>query len=64
MMSYAIYTHAQLVKADVEAELHVLEGTVHCSYASPIVDPDEPESREAWDVIVKFFERHLGSAPL
>lgn len=28
-------------------------------FASAVVNPDEPESREAWDVTVKFFD-HLG----
>lgn len=61
LLSGATYTHAQLIKAGVDADLHVWDGAAHCSFAQPIVDPDVPENREAWDVIVKFFERHLGT---
>lgn len=55
--SDAIYTHTQLVKASVDADLHVWEGMGHCFFN---YDADEPESREAYDVIVKFFDKHLG----
>jgi monoterpene epsilon-lactone hydrolase len=55
-MSGALYTHTQLVKAGVDAELHVWEGVGHCFFYSA----DIPESKEAYDVIVKFFDRHLG----
>lgn len=60
LLSPVVYTHAQLVKAGVKADLHVWEGTPHCSYAQPVVDPNTPETREAWDVIVKFFDQNLG----
>jgi epsilon-lactone hydrolase len=59
-LSAAAYTHTQLVKERVDADLHVWEGASHCSFAQPIADPDVPETREAWDVIVKFFDKHLG----
>ena len=59
-LSAVVYTHTQLVKQGVEADLHVWEGASHCSFAQPVADPDVPETREAWDVIVKFFDRHLG----
>jgi epsilon-lactone hydrolase len=55
-MSAAIYTHTQLVKLGVDAELHVWEGLFHGFF----YNPDVPESREAFDVMVKFFDRHLG----
>jgi acetyl esterase/lipase len=55
-MSSAIYTHSQLVKAGVESELHVWEGMGHAFF---VFHPDLPESRDALDVIVKFFDRHL-----
>ncbi|HZQ23346.1 MAG TPA: alpha/beta hydrolase [Terriglobales bacterium] len=55
-MSSAIYTHTQLVKLGVDAELHVWEGLFHGFF----YNPDVPESRDAFDVIVKFFDRHLG----
>lgn len=59
-LSPAVYTHSQLVKEGVIADLHVWEGATHCSFAQPVVDPSEPETREAWDVIVRFFDKHLG----
>jgi acetyl esterase/lipase len=59
-LSTVVYTHAQLVKVGVQAELHIWEGTHHCSFAAAMMDADVPESREALDVIVKFFDKHLG----
>jgi epsilon-lactone hydrolase len=56
-MSTALYTHSQLVKLGVDADLHVWEGLFHGFF----YNPDVPESREAYDVIVKFFNRHLGA---
>jgi acetyl esterase/lipase len=55
-LSAAVYTHSQLVKLGVDAELHVWEGMFHGFF----YNPDVPESRECYDVIVKFFSRHLG----
>jgi len=55
-MSGAVHTHAQMVKLGVDAELHVWEGMFHGFF----YNPDVPESREAYDVMVKFFDRHLG----
>jgi acetyl esterase/lipase len=55
-LSGAVYTHAQLVKAGVDSDLHVWEGMRHCFFFWP----DPPESHEAWSVIVNFFDRHLG----
>ena len=60
LLSDAVYTHAQLVKGGIDAELHVWEGASHCAFAQPVVDPSVPETREAWGVIVKFFDKHLG----
>jgi dienelactone hydrolase len=59
-LSAAAYTHAQLIKAGVDANLYVIEGAPHCSFAQPVVDPRVPETRDAWDVIVKFFDKQLG----
>jgi len=62
-MSNAVYTHTQLIKAGVDAELHVWEGMGHGFFAQPVsnlIDVDMPETREAWNVIVKFFSTHLG----
>ena len=55
-LSDALYTHSQLVKLGVEAELHVWEGLFHGFF----YNPDVPESKDCYDVIVKFFDRHLG----
>jgi epsilon-lactone hydrolase len=55
-LSAAVYTHTQLVKSGVDAELHVWEGLFHGFF----YNPDVPESRDAFDVMVKFFDRHLG----
>jgi acetyl esterase/lipase len=59
LLSTAVYSHAQLVKAGVVADLHVWETAVHCSISHGVVDPTVPETREAWDVMVRFFDRHL-----
>jgi acetyl esterase/lipase len=55
-LSNAAYTHTQLVKHGVPADLHVWEGMFHGFF----YNPDVPESRECYDVIVAFFSRHLG----
>jgi acetyl esterase/lipase len=55
-LSNAVYTHAQLVKHGVDADLHVWEGMFHGFF----YNPDVPESRECYDVIVRFFAEHLG----
>lgn len=54
--SNVIYTHAQLTRLGVEANLHVWEGMRHAFHSNP----DLPESREAYNVIVNFFDKHLG----
>ncbi len=57
-LSSAVHSHIQLVKAGVDAELAVWEGMDHAF----LNNPDLPESREAYDVIVKFFGKHLGKS--
>ena len=57
-MSAAIYTHEQLVKLGVDAELHVWEGLFHGFF----YNMDVPESKDALNVMVRFFDRHWGSA--
>ncbi len=57
-MSGAIYTDTQLAKLGVDTELHVWEGLFHGFF----YNPDVPESRDCYDVIVKFFDQHLGKA--
>jgi acetyl esterase/lipase len=56
-MSAAVHSHAQLVKAGVDAALHVWEGMWH----GFTEDFDLPEAEDARDVIVKFWNRHLRS---
>lgn len=55
-MSGAIYTHSQLVRLGVDADLHVWEGMFHGFF----YNPDVPESRDAYAVMISFFARHLG----
>ena len=55
-LSNAVYTHTQLVKNGVDATLHVWEGMFHGFF----YNPDVPESRECYDVIVRFFAGRLG----
>ena len=55
-MSSVLTTHAQLIRLGVKADLHVWEGMSHAFQWYPAL----PESREAYSVIVRFFETHLG----
>jgi monoterpene epsilon-lactone hydrolase len=55
-LSSALYTHEQLVKLGVDVELHVWEGLFHGFF----YNVDVPESRDALNVIIKFFDGHLG----
>ena len=55
-LSSVVHTHSELVKHGVAAELHVWEGLGHAFF----MDPDFPQSREMYEVTVKFFDRHLG----
>jgi len=57
-MSGAVYTHARLTRLGVDAELHVWDGLGHAFFTN---EPDLRESREALDVITKFFDRHLAA---
>lgn len=59
-LSRTVFAHSALVDLGVDADLHVWEGAAHCSFAQPFVDPSVPESQQAWRVITKFFDRHLG----
>lgn len=47
-----------LTNAGVDAELHVWDGMWHAFF----FDPDLPESKEVYRVVVDFFNRHLGRA--
>ncbi len=50
-------SHNKLVRLGVEADLHVWEGLGHAVFA---FNPQLPESDEVHEVIVRFFDRHLG----
>jgi hypothetical protein len=54
-LSSVAYTHFLLVAQGVDAELHVWEGLGHAF----LYDPELPESREVYAVVVRFFEKHL-----
>ncbi len=55
--SSIVYTHSQLVKLGVDADLHVWEGLRHGFF----IDPDLPEPREVYEVVTRFFGKHLGN---
>lgn len=55
-LSDTLYSHTQLVKLGVDADLHVWEGLFHGFF----YNPDVPESHDCYNVIVNFFDRHLG----
>lgn len=55
-LSSVVQTHSELVRLGVEADLHVWEGLGHAFF----FDPELPQSREMYDVTVKFFSKHLG----
>ena len=56
-LSLAAYTHTELVKAGAKSDLIVGEGMGHCF----INLPDLPEARDAFGIIVKFFNENLGA---
>jgi monoterpene epsilon-lactone hydrolase len=55
-LNSVVYTHSVLVAQGVDADLHVWEGVGHGFF----YDPDLPESQEAYAVIVRFFDTHVG----
>ena len=55
-LSPQLYRHRRLINFGVEAELHVFEGLFHFFF----LNPDLPESRDAYNVMVSFFDEHLG----
>ena len=50
-------SHNRLIRLGVEADLHVWEGLGHATFA---FNPRLPESDEVHNVIVRFFDKHLG----
>ncbi len=55
-LSGVIATHRQLTRLGVKHDLQLWEGVDHAF----IYDPNLPESREAYNITVQFFEEHLG----
>ena len=55
-MSNAIDTNARLLAAGVETQLFVQEGLGHGEFT---LIPGTPEAAQAYDVIWRFFDRHL-----
>ncbi len=53
--SGAVYTETQLARLGVETELHVWDGLFHGFFYST----DVPESRDAFGMMARFFDRHL-----
>jgi len=56
-LSGAIDTDIQLTKAGVHSELHVWDGLFHGFF----YNADVPESKEAFAIMIKFFDKNLGS---
>jgi epsilon-lactone hydrolase len=54
-MSSVIRSQRLLADAGVDAELQIWDGMWHSFFS----DPEMPESKQAYAVIVKFFDRHL-----
>jgi monoterpene epsilon-lactone hydrolase len=59
-MSAVIETHRQLIRSGAQAELHLWDGLGHCFF----FESHLPESKEAYDVMAKFFDKHLGTGGL
>ena len=55
-LSLTVRTHRKLRRAGVEADLQVFEGLSHAQYT---INPDAPETREAFEEIARFFDRHM-----
>jgi epsilon-lactone hydrolase len=58
LLSDTVRVHRELRQAGVEAVLQVFEGMAHAQYYR---DPTAPESKEAFEEIAAFFDRHLGN---
>ena len=55
-MSGALNTNIALSKAGVDSELYVWDGLFHGFFYNAEV----PESKDAFNIMIKFFDRHLG----
>ena len=56
-VSSVCQTDIELTKAGVKTELHIWDGLWHSFFNNP----DLPESREMYSIVMKFFDRHLGA---
>jgi acetyl esterase/lipase len=54
-MSGALHTDTELAKSGVKVELHVWDGLFHGFF----YNADVPESRDAFEAMLKFFDTHL-----
>jgi epsilon-lactone hydrolase len=57
LLSNTVRVHRKLRQAGVEAYLQVYEGQSHGQYSR---DVDAPETKEAFEEIAHFFDKHLG----
>jgi monoterpene epsilon-lactone hydrolase len=57
LLSNTVRMHRKLRQAGVTADLHVFEGQPHGAWYR---DGSAPESKEAFEEIARFFDRHLG----
>ena len=57
LLSLTVLAHRKLRRAGVEADLQVFEGMSHAEY---LIAPNSPESKEAFEEIARFFDKHLG----
>ena len=55
-LSLTVRTHRKLRQAGVEAALQVFEALSHAQYT---MNPDAPETREAFEEIARFFNSHM-----
>jgi acetyl esterase/lipase len=57
LLSNTVRVHRKLRQAGIDAELHVYEGQSHAQYMR---DANAPETKEAFEEIARFFDKHLG----
>jgi epsilon-lactone hydrolase len=57
LLSNTVRVHRKLRQAGVEAALHVYEGQSHAHYMR---SSTAPETKEAFEEIARFFDKHLG----
>jgi acetyl esterase/lipase len=55
-LSLTVRVHRKLRQAGVDAALQVFEGLSHAQYS---INPNAPETREAFEEIARFFNAHM-----